>query len=573
MDCDSNGGTASSTARLSPAPLGTPANLPRYLRYDLTSGFLVFLIALPLCLAISLASGYPAIAGVFTAIIGGVIGSLISNSELAIKGPAAGLIVIALGCVTDFGYTFGKEPAADLTAYRLALGVGMAAAVVQILFAILRLGALGEFFPTAAVHGTLAAIGVIIISKQIPVMVGLRAVGEPLELLIHTPLTLSNMNPEIALVGFVSLLILFAKPLFKGRLAAMVPSQLLVLLVAIPIGMCFDLAHEHTYTLRGHQFEVGEQHLVSVPFDMYAAITTPDFSRLTHPAAWKWVALYAVIGSLESLLSTKAVDLLDPWRRKTSPDRDLLAVGVGNLCAAGIGGLPMISEIVRSRANVDNGASTRFANMFHGLFVLGCVAFLPGLIHRIPLAALAAMLVYTGFRLAHPREFVHMLHRGKGQLAVYSATMVGILATDLLIGIGIGIAVKLILHLCHGAPIRTLLKPSVEVVEDADGTCRIIPSASAIFTNWLWLRRHLLQAAAAERRNLTLDLSSCTLVDHTVMTKLHELERVFADQGRSLNVVGLDYHRPLSAHPQAARKKSPPGSSSGIDLPTVLASH
>lgn len=536
-------------------PLGTLGNLTRYLRYDLVSGFLVFLIALPLCLAISLASGYPAIAGVFTAIIGGVVGSLISNSELTIKGPAAGLIVIAIGCVTEFGFTGGKDPAADLAAYRLALGVGVAAAVLQIVFALLRSGVLGEFFPTATVHGMLAAIGLIIMAKQIPVAVGLKASGEPLELIKEIPTTLMNMNPEIAVIGLVSLIILFGKPLIKNRYLALIPAQLVVVLAAIPLGMYFDLSHEHTYTLQHHTYTVGEQHLVNVPFQMFKAITWPDFSGLAEPFAWKWVAMYALIGSLESLLSAKAVDLLDPWPRKTNLNRDLLAVGIGNLLAAGIGGLPMISEIVRSRANLDNGARTRFANLFHGLFLLICVAMLPALIHRIPLAALAAMLIYTGFRLAHPREFVHVFKVGPEQLVIYVSTILGVLATDLLIGIGIGIGVKVLIHTIHGVPPRSLFKPYLEVMEEDADTYWIIASHSAVFSNWIPFRRQIIAAGLIHHKNVVVDLSDTRFVDHTVMEKLHELERDFLREGLQLKVVGLENHAPVSDHPYSARKR------------------
>ncbi len=536
-------------------PVGTLRNLSRNGRYDIVSGFLVFLIALPLCLAISLASGYPAIAGVFTAIIGGVIGALVSNSELTIKGPAAGLIVIAIGCVTEFGFTGGKDPAADLAAYRLALGVGVAAAAFQIVFALLRSGVLGEFFPTATVHGMLAAIGVIIMAKQIPVAVGLRASGEPLELIKEIPSTLMHMNPEIALIGLMSLIILFGKPLIKNRFVALVPGQLLVVLVAIPMGMYFDLSHAHTYTLQGHQYSVGEQHLVNVPFNMFGAIVTPDFSGLAQPFAWKWVAMYALIGSLESLLSTKAVDLLDPWKRKTNLNRDLLAVGIGNLLASFVGGLPMISEIVRSRANIDNGARTRFANLFHALFLLGCVALIPAVIHRIPLAALAAMLIYTGFRLAHPREFLHVLQIGREQLIIYVTTIVAVLATDLLMGIGIGIGVKFLIHLLNGVPVRSLFKPYLEVIEEDAETYWILASHSAVFSNWIPFRRRILDVGLVHRKNVVVDLSDTRLVDHTVMEKLHELEQDFQRSGLELKVVGLENHRPLSDHPHSARKR------------------
>ncbi|MCC9608233.1 SulP family inorganic anion transporter [Blastopirellula sp. JC732] len=536
-------------------PIGSLKNLGKYLKFDLVSGFLVFLIALPLCLAISLASGYPAIAGIFTAVIGGLVATFISDSELSIKGPAAGLIVIALGCMNEFGYTGGQDPAADMQAYKMALGVGMAAAAVQILFAIFRTGILGEFFPTAAVHGMLAAIGVIIIAKQIPVAVGLSAKGEPLELLREIPDKLMHMNPEIGLIGAISLLILFGLPLIKNKYVKLVPAQLVVILVAIPLGMYFDLAHDHTYTLHHHVYEVGEQHLVSVPFNILNAITFPDFSGLQNAFAWKWVAMYALIGSLESLLSAKAVDMIDPWKRKTNLDRDLVAVGVGNLIASFIGGLPMISEIVRSRANIDNGARTRFANLFHGLFLLGCVALLPSVIHQIPLAALAAMLIYTGFRLAHPREFVHVFKVGREQFVIYVTTLVAVLATDLLIGVGIGIALKFCIHIFNGAPLKSLFLPEIEVLEEQDGTYRIVAANSVVFSNWLAFRRKIVEAGLVQRHNVSVDLTDARLVDHTVMEKLHELERDFEREGLQLKIIGLDNHQPLSAHPHAARKR------------------
>ncbi len=537
-------------------PVGNLAGLRAYLKYDVTSGFLVFLIALPLCLAISLASGYPAIAGIFTAIIGGLVASWISDSELTIKGPAAGLIVIAIGCVTEFGYTGGRDPVADMAAYRLALGVGVAAAVLQILLAIFRTGILGEFFPSSAVHGMLAAIGVIIIAKQIPVAVGLSAKGEPLELIREIPHKLMHMNPEIALIGGISLIILFGLPLIKNPLVRKIPAQLLVVLVAIALGMLFDLAHEHTYSFAGASYSVGDRHLVNVPFNMLSAITFPDFSGLTQPSAWKWVIMYALIGSLESLLSAKAVDVIDPWKRKTNLNRDALAVGIGNLLASLVGGLPMISEIVRSRANIDNGARTRFANMYHGVFLLLCVALLPAVIHRIPLAALAAMLIYTGVRLAHPREFFHVFQVGREQLAIYVTTIVAVLATDLLIGIAIGIGVKFVIHIANGVPIKSLFRPHVEVIPENESTCRIVPAHSAVFSNWILIRREIVEAGLVHRKNVIVDLSAVRLVDHTVMEKLHELQREFAGENVALSIVGLENHHPFSDHPRAARKRA-----------------
>jgi MFS superfamily sulfate permease-like transporter len=547
-------------------PRGDLAGFARYFKYDLVSGFLVFLIALPLCLGIALACGYPAIAGIFTAIVGAIVCTFLSNSELTIKGPAAGLIVIAIGCVESFGGdgAVGGFTAQDMSAYRMALAVGVAAAVLQILFGFLRAGILGEFFPLSAVHGMLAAIGVIIIIKQIPVALGVQGSGEPLEMLREIPNYVRELNPEIALIGAVGVLIMFLWPLIQKstRPLKAIPGAMVVLLATVPLGIYFDLLHTHAYTFHGHTYEVGESYLVNMPdrvFGMMDYITTPDFSAFSAPhlpSALKWVFMFFVIGSLESLLSAKAVDIIDPWKRKTNLDRDMIAVGAGNLCSAMIGGLPMISEIVRSKANIDNGARTRFSDLWHGIFLLVCVSLIPTLLHRIPLAALAAMLIYTGFRLTHPQEFMHVYKVGKEQLLVFVATLVGVLATDLLIGIVIGMAVELVIHMIHGVPFRSLFKSHLEVNVDGDNSAVVQARHSAVFTNWIRVRTQIVRVGLREGRNVTVDLSQCKLVDHSVMEKLHELEHDFQHAGLRLHVRGLEAHRQLSPHDFAARKRA-----------------
>ena len=295
-------------------PRGRASGFVKYFKHDFVSGLLVFLIALPLCLGISLACGYPPIAGIFTAIIGSILSTFISNSELTIKGPAAGLIVIAIGCIEDFGGDgmTGGWTDADLTAYKAALAVGVAAAVMQIIFGLFRGGILGEFFPISAVHGMLAAIGVIIIIKQFPVALGVSAGGEPLEMLREIPHYIVEANPAIAAIGIVSILIMFLWPLVGKQIGFLkiIPSPMIVLLVTVPMGLGFDLLHEHSYTLQGHQYQLGEQYLVKMPervFGMFDDVTSPDFSALAQVKAWKWVMMFFIIGSLESLLSAKAL--------------------------------------------------------------------------------------------------------------------------------------------------------------------------------------------------------------------------------------------------------------------------
>jgi MFS superfamily sulfate permease-like transporter len=291
------------------------------------------------------------------------------------------------------------------------------------------------------------------------------------------------------------------------------------------------------------------------PFGMFQELTLPDFGALGQPKAWKWVFMFFIIGSLESLLSAKAVDLIDPWRRKTNLNRDVVAVGVGNLAASMVGGLPMISEIVRSRANIDNGARTRFADLWHGIFLMACVAMIPMVLHLIPLAALAAMLVYTGFRLAHPSEFVHVYHVGRAQLVVFVSTIVGVLATDLLIGIGIGIAVKMVIHMLNGVPLQSMFKPYLDVTDVSDDTVRISAQHSAVFSNWIPFRRAIEDVGLVQRKNVIVDLAGTHLVDHSVMDKLHEMQRSFEDDGLSFRITGLDGHQPVTAHELAARRR------------------
>lgn len=554
-----------------------PASLAPTWRGNLTAdaigGFLVFLIAMPLCLAIARASGFPPIAGIWTAVVGGIVCSRISNSQLTIKGPAAGLIVIVAAAVAELGAEFGAElPESEraFLGYRLTLGIGLVAGLFQVVIGALRGGRLTDFFPLTPIHGMLASIGIIIIAKQSYEVMGATAPkgAGPIGLLVGLPEAFRNMNPEIALIGFISLLILFGMPLLPIAGIRRVPVQLVVLAVAIGIGWFVDLEHKHTYLFppsffgadRAAEFEVGPRFLVEMPEVLQSPATAfaiPDLRGVLTMTGLKFLVLFTLIGSIESLLSAKAIEILDPWRRKTNFDRDLLAVGVANVASAAIGGLPMISEIVRSKANIDNGSRTRNANMFHGMFLLAFVLLLPGLIHRIPLAALGAMLVYTGFRLASPKEFVQTLRIGPEQLVVFVGTIIATLATDLLIGIGVGMALKWMFQLWHGTPVSALFRPEIDVTHDGEtGACTLTVRRAFVFSNWLTVRSRILQQLESAD-SLTIDLRYAKFVDHTVQCKLQDLSRELLIDGKELHVTGLNHHRPLSSHPHAARKSMP----------------
>ncbi len=520
--------------------------MPSTLKSDIIAGFLVFLIALPLCLGISLASGVPPTAGLITAIVGGMVVSFLGSARLTIKGPAAGLIVIAIGCVTELG------AGDNLAGYHRLLAVGMVAGAIQVILALTKSGVIGDMMPSSVVHGMLAAIGVIIISKQTHVALGVVPLAkEPLHLLAEIPHSLMNMNPEIFFIGLVSLLILFGLPLLKNQYLKMIPGPMVVLAVAIPLGMYFDISHEHNYVLAQHSFHLGPNFLIKLPASLISALAFPDFSMIFSAPSLKYIVMFSLVGMIESLLSVTAVDSLDPERRASDLNKDLLAVGLGNMAAAALGGLPMISEIVRSKANIDNGAKSSWANFFHGTFLLLSIALIPTLLQQIPLAALAAMLIFTGFRLASPNEFLHTYHIGKEQLFLFVTTMLVTLATDLLIGVGVGLVLKLMIHVKNGASLRSLFK--AVVLEERNGDEVVLHvHDSAIFSNYLGLKNRLMSFDSSVRK-VVIDFDNAWVVDHTVLAKLETLNKMWTD--RELVLTGLDDHTPLSHHQHAVRVK------------------
>lgn len=522
---------------------------PATWKTDLGSGFLVFLIALPLCLGISMASGFPPTAGILTAVVGGLIVSFLGSARLTIKGPAAGLIVIALGAVVELG------AGNNVLGYKRALAVGVIAGLIQIAFALTKAGVVGDLMPSSVVHGMLAAIGVIIISKQAHVLLGVTPLSkEPLHLLAEVPHSILNLNPEVCLIGLISLLILFGLPLLKSKWIRQIPGPMLVLLAAVPLGMFFDLEHEHNYHLSNHLFHVGPNFLIRLPGSLASTISFPDFSAIFSFTSIKYIVMFSLVGSIESLLSVSAADSIDPEKHTSDMNKDLLATGVGNTIAAALGGLPMISEIVRTKANIDNGAKSHLSNFFHGLFLLLSLALIPDLLQKIPLAALAAMLIYTGFRLASPKEFLHVYKIGAEQLLLFVVTMLVTLATDLLVGVGVGLVLKAALHVKNGARLRTLFKAIVE--EERNGNeLKLYVHEAAIYTNYLGLKRRLMNVDS-DIDTVIIDFENAWVVDHTVLEKLHKLEKSWPH--RKLILTGLDGHAPNSEHVHAARRRARP---------------
>ena len=531
------------------------AGLTENWRSDLLSGFLVFLIALPLCLGISMASGFPPSAGIITAIIGGMLVSRINGTFVTINGPAAGLIVVVLGAVQELG------EGDAMAGYRYALAAIVVASAIQILLGVFKSGRLSSFFPASVVHGMLAAIGIIIMAKQIHVMFGQAPIkgSSLLSTIAQVPTSILNPNYEIAIIGLTGLGILIAWAFIKNKALKMIPAPLIVVLVGIALAKYFDLDHEHMYLflpdnpiLAHHEQTIGPKFLVAIPDDFMASFAFPDFSKLPTLEFWEAVISISLVGSLESLLSAMAVDKLDPYKRHANLDKDLTAVGIGNLVSGLIGGLPMIAEIVRSSANVNNGAKTQWANFFHGTFLLLFVVLFPHLIHSIPLAALAALLVFTGFRLASPSSFAHILGIGKEQLFMFVVTIIGVLATDLLVGVFIGIATKFAIHIIRGVKINNMFKINFEITHTESDTFIVTVIGAAIFSNFLKLKTDL--ASIEPGKNIIFKLDQTFLIDHTVMEYFHDFEHNYKDQGGQCVFEGLEQHESYSDHPLAVRR-------------------
>jgi MFS superfamily sulfate permease-like transporter len=530
------------------------AGLKESFSKDALSGFLVFLLALPLSLGIAKASDFPVIFGLVTAIIGGVVVSFFAGSRLTIKGPAAGLIAICGGAITAFG---GGD-----SGWHLALGAVVAAGIIQILFGVFKLGKLADFFPGAAVHGMLAAIGIIIMSKQIHSLLGidpkLLKGKEPLELLAMIPYSIMHENAHIAEIGIACLLILIGMSFVKHQKIKKIPAPLIVLIVSIPLGIVLHIKTEgaisnFSLVKIGSIFEAFTDGFSMKGDFISRGIFNVDFSGLSsHGGDFiTYVILFSLIGSLESLLTAKAIDGLDPFKRKSDFNKDLIAVGIGNTVSGILGGLPMISEVARSSANLTNGARTRWANFFHGLFLLIAVLIAVPLIEMIPNSALAAMLTFVGFRLAHPKEFIHMWHIGKEQFIIFTITVIVTLATDLLVGVGTGIALEIIINLINGAQAKNLFKSDTHLVKQNEEEYILTVNNGLIFSNILGFKKTF--AGIPQGKKITIDVSKVKIIDHTSILAINELAEDYKENNGKVTVVGFNNHRQLGHAPTSTR--------------------
>ena len=517
------------------AALPDPVSRATTVARDAVAGVVVFLVAVPLCLGIAHASGAPLMAGLVSGILGGIVVGLLSGSHVSVSGPAAGLAAIVLAQITALG-TFES--------FLLAV---LIAGALQVLLGLLRAGALANYFPNNVIKGLLAAIGVLLILKQIPHLVGHDADWEG-DLAFRQEDGLTTFGelgrlpgaflPGAALVGLscAALLVTWErtplkKLLFPGALAA----------VLVGVGV------SEVLRASGSAWAIEASHMVAVPvvgsngFGWGDLLRLPDFTRWNDPAVLTAALTLAIVASLETLLNLEATDKLDPQRRTSSPNRELLAQGVGNMLAGLVGGLPMTSVIVRSSVNAQAGGRTRLAAVFHGILLLGSVLFLPALLNRIPLAALAAILIVTGFKLASPKVFRQMWAEGIRQFAPFLVTIVAIVATDLLVGVAIGLVTSVAFILWGN------LRRGFRVVreEHVGGLVHRIELAShASFLNRAKLATMLGEFRRGDQ--VAIDARLTDDIDPDVLSMVREFATETAPaRGVSVSLFGFKDHYPL----------------------------
>jgi MFS superfamily sulfate permease-like transporter len=413
-----------------------------FLKGDWKSGIAVFLVALPLCLGIALASGAPLLAGLVAGIIGGIVVSLLSGSELSVSGPAAGLTIIVANAITDLGSFPGF-----LVAVILAGGI-------QIILGLLKLGKIGGFFPSSVIRGMLVAIGIVIILKQIP-----HAIGDDLDFIGEFEFdqkdgenTFSEILKSLAdikigalLISLIGLVILFSWTKLGETIKWMnaLPASLFVVVAGVAMNESFPFWASDWFL--GNS----KDHMVNLPIfasssEIWSGLVSPDWTFISNPKVYSIAFTLAIVATLESLLSLEASDSLDPLKRISSPDRELLAQGTGNIVSGLLGGLPITSVIVRSSTNIYAGGKTRMSGFFHGILLLVAVLLLPLYLNKIPLACLASILLYTGYKLAHPKEFKKVIAEGWKQWVPFLVTVAVVVGVDLLWGIFIGTLVGLV---------------------------------------------------------------------------------------------------------------------------------
>ncbi|MDR7128351.1 MFS superfamily sulfate permease-like transporter [Algoriphagus sp. 4150] len=503
--------------------------LGKNLKYDLKASLVVFLVALPLCLGIAIASGAPPMSGLIAGIVGGIIVGALSGSHVSVSGPAAGLTVIVLDSINSMG------------TFPLFLGTLVIAGLIQLALGIAKAGVIGYYFPHAVIKGMLTAIGLILILKQIPHALGydVDAMGDQafLQADSHNTITeiwyafkyLSPGAIPIVLVA-LAILILFDRPRIRNhRVLGAVPSALWAVISGIIINSLYGIWKP--------EWQLGGDHLVSIPvLDNFGQlgdlVTFPDFSMIGESTFWIVAATIAIIGSLETLLSIDAADKLDPQKRTTPPSKELFAQGVGNTVSGLIGGLPITAVIVRSSANIASGSRTKMSAIFHGILLMILVLSIPNILNLIPLSCLAAVLFVVGYKLAKPSLFVNMYNNGWDQFIPFIVTVVAILFTDLLIGIGIGMVFGLFFV------IKTNFVRAVTLTE-MNGNYLIQLHKDVSFLNKALLMKNLSKIPSDSK--VIINAQKAQFIDHDIQEVLNDFIASCSDRNIRVTVEGFKH--------------------------------
>ncbi|GAA4279567.1 SulP family inorganic anion transporter [Aquimarina mytili] len=522
---------------------------------NMFSGFVVSLIALPLGLGLALASEAPPISGIIAAVVGGIIVSIFGGSNVTITGPGNGLVVVLLGAITTLANGDVYQ------GYIFTLAAIICSGALMIIIGQLRLGILSDFFPSSAIQGMLAAIGISIFAKQFHVMLANTSIkGDTLSLLADIPGSISSLLvPDqyhiliAAIVGVLSLFIMVFYGKIRNKYFQLLPAPMWIVLLAIGLSYYYEF-------FSSDQYPISANLLVQIPDNVLSNFPTPDFSLVLDPKFIGVVMAITLISSIESLLSIKAVDKLDPFKRRSNVNKDLTALGIASIASGFLGGLNVVTVIARSSVNVNNGGANRSANFFHSVFLILFVVLFQDQLKRIPLTALAAILVYTGYKLAAPKNLKDIAKIGKEQVLIFFATIIATITTNLITGILIGILATIIIHFILNKSImffvRNLFKPNVLMFkEGGSGTYFISVKGFSSFLNYSRLKRKL--DTIPENQDAIIDFSFCDFVDYTVQESLLGYQDSFTRKGGSFEITGLDIHGASSEHPLAVRSLIP----------------
>ncbi len=505
-----------------------------HLRNDLPASVVVFLVALPLCLGIALASGAPPITGLIAGIIGGIIVGSLSGSHVGVSGPAAGLAVIVLDAISDLGF-------------ELFLCAVVLAGLIQVAMGLARAGVLAYYFPSSVIKGMLAGIGVIIFLKQIPHAVGYNKdyegsvqfsqPGDENTLSAFSAM-MDYVNPGSILITIVALglLLLWERPRIKQSRLGLVPGPLLAVVVGVLMALLF----------RGlDPLRLGSSFYVDLPIITFSnfgdVLRSPDFSGLTQLEIWKTAGVIAIVASLETLLCVEATDKMDPQKRVTPTNRELFAQGAGNTVSGLIGGLPITQVIVRSSANIQSGGKTKVSAVTHGFLLLFALLLIPEMLRLIPLASLAAVLFMVGYKLARPALFAEMWKKGKYQFVPFVATIVGVVFTDLLTGVMIGLAIGIFSILYNNYRVPFHFDP--EKYEDGE-PIRVQLSEDVSFLNKASIQRTL--TSLPEGAHVIIDATNTVDLDPDVEEIIRDAATAAPRHGATIELVGMDPGSPKS---------------------------